>query len=695
MSPNQQQKWGSLPPVACVLGLSLACLLPFLAKPFHVDDTLFLRAAKQIQKHPVDFYGFNINWFGTTQPMTRSMENPPLASYYAAVIASIGGWSEPVLHLGFLLIALAAAAGIFSLATRFCSRPVLAATVAVLAPVFVISGTTLMCDTLLLALWVWAVVFFERGLQKSSAANFMLSGVLAGLAFWTKFTGLALVPLLAAYALGKQCPGLSARFLPLKLQAGQSSSQPPGEPDCSQLRSGETPAMPSFSHRARWLLTPLLILVFVAAYQWITFRLYGTGLFLTSARFSSAVRADENSSVVAQQLVGVSFLGGCFLPTLFYAPILWAGRKAWIGVLVTLTFSILCTFHDPFNAYVWHGQWHPDWVLLLQTILFMAGGIHVLLLAANDCWQRRDAAALLLLLWTGGMFVFATVFNWTCNARSLLPMLPAVGILVARRLEDKNQPALSAFSWRILCPALPALAVSLLVAQADYNLAKAGRNAAKDLCAKYSPQPGRRLWFDHHWGFQYYMEQGGGRPLEMDLGQMARGDLVIIPAEGIDEIDPPCNLFRIVDMLKYTTNPHYSTQSRSAGAGFYAATVGPYPFSAGYVNPECYYVFEAVQSVAEARESGGISGTGALVEQFSLERQAIAWLQTLRTNPNDADAHFQLGRFFASRSDLPAAVKHFSEAVRLRPEDARAVSELAALSLRQSAPRPSGNRQSR
>jgi len=40
-------------------------------------------------------------------PMWQIQQNPPLASYYMAMVASIGGWSERALHLGFILPALA------------------------------------------------------------------------------------------------------------------------------------------------------------------------------------------------------------------------------------------------------------------------------------------------------------------------------------------------------------------------------------------------------------------------------------------------------------------------------------------------------------------------------------------------------------------------------------------------------------
>src|SRR5204862_4895187 len=107
-------------------------------------------------------------WFGTTQPMIQVFFNPPLTSFFIALAASIGGWSERALHLAFLLPALAAAWGTFALAKVFCERPVLAAISTVLTPVFLICATTVMADVVLLAFWVWSLVFFVSGIQKDS-----------------------------------------------------------------------------------------------------------------------------------------------------------------------------------------------------------------------------------------------------------------------------------------------------------------------------------------------------------------------------------------------------------------------------------------------------------------------------------------------------------------------------------------------
>src|SRR5580698_6153199 len=82
--------------------VTLACLLPFLGKAFHMDDPLFIWTARHIQSHPGDFYGFNVDWGFQQNSMTIAMLNPPLACYYLAMVGTVFGWSEEALHFGFL-----------------------------------------------------------------------------------------------------------------------------------------------------------------------------------------------------------------------------------------------------------------------------------------------------------------------------------------------------------------------------------------------------------------------------------------------------------------------------------------------------------------------------------------------------------------------------------------------------------------
>jgi 4-amino-4-deoxy-L-arabinose transferase-like glycosyltransferase len=541
VTSNLKQRLASFPPLAWALVLAIACLAPFANKAFHIDDTLFLRAAEHIQKHPINFYGFTMNWFGTPMPMIRCFDNPPLACYYMALVASVAGWSEVTMHLAFLIPALAAVWGTFSLARNYCSRPIVAAAVAVLTPVFLISATTVMCDVMLLAFWVWSLVLFERGLQKNDWRPFLISGLLAGLAVLTKFTALALIPLLGAYGFIR------------------------------------------YRRLGWWILPPLIVVLFAGAYELATYRLYGRGLLFTATALASEDRSARQGGVMVKNILGLGFVGGSFLTTLFYVPLLWSRRRIFLGACMFVACMLLLPRVGQLKPFLWRDG-HLNWLTSIASALFTVGGIHLILLAWADFWERRDPTSFLLVVWILGIFVFATTLNWTINGRSLLPMLPAVGILVARRLELRTNPSEPRRAWQILWPALPAAAVSLLLVQADYNLADTNRVAAAELCAKYLKH-GNGLYFEGHWGFQYYMEKLGAKAMDVSVPKLDSGDILILPNNSE-------HLLRRLEVLEHRPNPHLSIMNNSAGAGFYASIVGPLPFAIENIEPCLFFVYE-------------------------------------------------------------------------------------------------------
>jgi hypothetical protein len=162
---------------ALAIAATVALLLPFAGKAVHIDDPLFLWAARQIQADPLRPYDFTVNWYGTAAPMSEVTKNPPLASYYIALVAGLLGWSERVLHLAFLLPAAAVVAGTLLLARRCCARPPWAAALTLASPLFLVCASTLMCDTLMLAFWIGALLCWIAGID-GRRAGLLAAGAL-------------------------------------------------------------------------------------------------------------------------------------------------------------------------------------------------------------------------------------------------------------------------------------------------------------------------------------------------------------------------------------------------------------------------------------------------------------------------------------------------------------------------------------
>ena len=349
MTQSLKQRFKAMPPIAWLLLLTGACLLPFLGKAFHIDDTLFIRVAQYIHKHPANFLGFEMNWFGLTMPMVQNFENPPLACYYLAVVASLVGWREWALHLAFLLPAFAAAWGIYSLASYHCKRPLLASVISVLTPAFIISATNLMCDVLLLAFWIWALVLFEQGLENRSLLKFVLSGLLVGLGFLTKYSALALIPLLLAYGF------------------------------CKERRLGP------------WVLAVLVPLPFVIAYEWLSFHLYGRGLLMGALGYASSFSAGRNSNFWDKQVIGLGFLGGCCLPLLFYAPFQAPRKFTFHCAVLAVPCALLPLLAPSYRSAILDepGCFQP--LIYLQCVVFLFAGSFLLLMVFADLLNHRDS----------------------------------------------------------------------------------------------------------------------------------------------------------------------------------------------------------------------------------------------------------------------------------------------------------------
>jgi 4-amino-4-deoxy-L-arabinose transferase-like glycosyltransferase len=530
-------------------GATVLALAPFANKAFHIDDTLFLAAARQIRSHPLDFYGFAINWYGAVRPMAEVMKNPPLDAYFIAAVTAIAGENETALHLAFLLPAVAAVLGTHALARRVCARPVAAALAALGTPVFLVSATNVMCDTMLLAFWVWAIELWVGGIETGRARFLVAASLLAALAALTKYFGIALLPLLIVHG------ALRRRRL------------------------------------GAWALPLLLTVAVLAAYQRWTLALYGRGLLFDAVSYSASARSRLGMSLPDKTVAGLSFLGGCLASAAFFIPWLWKRAALGAGAVAALLGFAL----------VFAGRIAPPPLrgapgapgTAIQVAVLAVAGFSVLAVAAAELYRLRDALSLLLFLWLFGTFAFAVFFNWTINGRSLLPAAPAIGILAVRRLELRRGAVPPA-------PLAAGFLLALAVTWSDFRLAGTARTAAAELTKRFAPA-GRTLWFEGHWGFQHYMEARGASPLDVERSRLTTGDRIVIPMNNSNLFLLPPDAAAVSARIDYAAFPFLATLSPELGAGFYVDIWGPLPFAFGRVPPESYVVLDVVRDVAPGK----------------------------------------------------------------------------------------------
>ncbi len=520
-------------------GVAVAALAPFLNKAYDIDDPLFLWMGQQIVQHPLDPYGSTVQWASTAQPMWVAMQNPPLCSYYIALVGSVFGFGELAMHLAFLVPAVLAALGTYALAKRFCGLPILATLLTVFTPIFLISASHVMCDVMLLAFWLWSIHFWLLGLEKKRWHSLFCGALLLAGATLTKYFGLSLLPLLLVYTI---------------------------------MRTRR------FDHALVYLTIPLLA---VGGFELLTQQLYGRPLFTSAMSYLHDVAVEVRLPFPSRFITGCSFAGGCMIAGLGLAAL--GGRRTlWRGLLLLCLVALLVWLYLPF----------PDVgsnaiLLRLQTALFTTVGLAILGLAVWDFRKERNADSLLLLLWTLGTFIFAAFLNWSMTARTLLPIAPAISILLMRQWDRMPtlKPAVAAeAAW-----VAGATAITFLVATADFYEADASRVAARYFQKRYHSQTAQ-VWFQSHWGFQFYMQRWQAQPLTREVS-IRGGDFLIIPSNNADPLPPPQRAVWRAGVSRSIV-PFTATFAPGTGAGFYSSVRGPVPWAFARTTPDRFDVYK-------------------------------------------------------------------------------------------------------
>jgi len=539
--------WFRAHPIPTLVILTLLCLLPFLGKPLHIDDPLFVWAARHIQESPANPYGFGVNWYGSEMPMSDVTKNPPLASYFLALVGFLPGWSETALHVAFLLPAVGVVLGTYFVARRFCDQPVVASLCALLTPVFLVSATSVMSDVMMLAFWMFAVHFWISGLEKTSALELLLSAVLITFSALTKYFGMSLIPLLLLYTIVRR--PRSKMWIPV-------------------------------------LIVPIVVL---AGYHFGTASLYGRGLLLDAGQYAVNIPSQFGKLSMAKMLVGLTFTGGCVAVIAFFARRLWSTGIIVAGVVAAGVITAAVASAKTIGTFEMPSGGDARWLLALQIALMTVVGASLLAIAVLDAARHRSPEAVLLAAWILGTFVFAAFINWTTNGRSILPMAPAAGILIVRRMELLGERRKVTRPSGLWLPLAASAVLALSVAWGDYAHAASARNAARMIGDRYI-NAGRNVLFQGHWGFQYYMESLGATPTDIRQTRLAPGDVIVMPDNNTNLTELRAGLLKTEAVIEVPAGRWVTTMHPDVGAGFHADVWGPLPFAIGPAPLERYEV---------------------------------------------------------------------------------------------------------
>ena len=517
-------------PLRCAapaLAIAALVLVPFFDKAYTIDDPLFLRQAVQLLSDPLHPTAFEIVWSESFEPQRLStiMPSGPAMAYLLlpCVLAGAPEWLAHATELALFALALVATSALAlrlgaSQRTARAAALLLAATPAALA-----LASTAMPDVPALAFGVVGIERLlafrdERRWPQALAASVALA--LAALAR----THLLLLLVVAAVLL-------------------------PGEP-LSFRRWRELGLRP-------W--TPLLAApaLFVAV-AWLT-----RDPQAPATALAESVQRFMDSSQLVRNVTGFAAHWTLALPlALPCAALRWRAllRQPFLYV-AALAWGLLLLQSEP----------RPGAPLAVAAATLSAA---VLWDVIADALRRRDAAQLALGLW---LLIALPIAIYThLPSKYLVPSAPAAAILVARALESRTR----GFAHTLLGATLVAgITLGVLVIRADAAFAELGRRAAAELIAP-NVAAGWTVWFDGHWGFQWYAERAGARALTSTKPQPSHGDLIV---SGVRSMGQKLEYFpqRKLRGVLEDTAPGGRVMSKRLGAGFYSTRWGFLPWAYG------------------------------------------------------------------------------------------------------------------
>lgn len=560
---------------ACAL-IPLAFLLPYLDKPYYIDDSVYLEIAKQILLTPWDFFGFEMNWGGKLEYLYEFNRNPPGISYFIALVGGLFGFGEVTLHTAFLIPTFFTGVGIYRVAERFTPYPAIATICATITPGFLVSTSNLMCEPFVAVFYIWAIEWWLRGTERSSTRCLVTSAMLIGVGALCKYICVTAIPLLIAYSLLKDRKRLTTNLA--------------------------------------YFLIPVMML---AAYE-----LYGRALYDTSLLFDTVSFSTERASgtVFKSLLANVAFVGGCFITPVFLY-YLTAERFPWRSTAITVSIITAILLVDHFDggdkSYIDMG-----WSFTFQLVFALTSGILVLRMAVGTYHREKTAEYALLSLLVLGTFVFAGFVNWAINARALLPMAPAVAIIL---LQNSRATVTGVNGLKVAAALGLGAAVSIAILLGDYRQAEHDKKAAIRI-EKMTAEYGGKRAFHGEWGFRAYLIERGFEQIDVDiiaeelkmagqgytlaelLGAATPRDMGLVGGDifAVGGLRPRVafedNGFELVKILDQDRQVWISTMNRDAGAGFYYASFGTLPYVFGPAQLEDYRVYRVSEEYTSVSE---------------------------------------------------------------------------------------------
>jgi hypothetical protein len=493
--------------------LALVFTMANAVKPLVMDDSLYAFYAGQIARKPLDPYGFTM--LGYQKP-TRAIGilSPVFMHYWWSVAIRLFGETPFLWKLWFLPVNLLLAGSLLVLFRRFARGwewPLTAMTV--LSPVL-LPSPNLMLDIPGLALGLLAVATFLSACDRGRVSLAVAAGVAAGLQIGTKYTGLLTPAVMMAAA-------LVSRRIGLGLLAGATAAG-----------------------------------LFVGWEAWIA-SVYGESHFLIQVAHKRLSLIDKLNLATAM----VSNLGGVAPATALLGLVALRVKGRWVRVLgigIALGYALLAVARVDLPVFLAYGALAIGAMVAVAIRLCRPRAGDVVPSGGPD---RDDAFLVLWLLLEAAGALVLSPFSAARRAMGLV----VVGTIMAGRLASRTSLE-GPRATRVRGVVAAGIALGFVFFAVDLRDARAVRQAAEEAARLARANgPGGTVWYVGRWGFRYYAERAGMRPLVPDETRLRPGDSLVIADRRIIQpslvLDPeatePVGEVAVGDRLPYRTQPSF------------------------------------------------------------------------------------------------------------------------------------------
>jgi len=488
-----------------LLLLALGYTLLNAPKPLLVDDAAYYYFAQQFARDPLRPYGFQMFWYQVPQPANEVLAPPVLPFWWSLGLRLFGEtpwlWKLWLFPFAFLFVW-----GLDGLVRRFArgmAKPIVCLTV--FSPSF-LPSFNLMLDVPATALGLTALNLFLRAFGRKSLVGAGLAGVVAGCAMQTKYTAFMVPAVMLLYLTLFSWSG--RRVLITVVAVAVALAIFVGWESFVAVQHGQSHFLanqPEYPDWAKWWeAKQRLAIALLPLLGGLAPALALLGL--------TACRCPRLEVALVGLLMALAYLAVALVPL----PPLQVSRDFWLfwpleqltfgtsGLLLCATLlgtaAVLCFGRQglttPGSAYLSH---RSAWFLTL----WLLGEIAAYFLLSTFPAARR----------TMGLVLVATLLVGRLASRSCR---------LARRRQTVNAVVLSGVSLGSLY-----YAVDLVDAFTAKNAVEAAAQGIAELSA--SEARPATIWYVGHWGFQYYAERAGMKPVVPGASRLHEGDWLVVP----------------------------------------------------------------------------------------------------------------------------------------------------------------------